>query len=154
MTGITMKQRFGRAALVGIAGGAVAWAIMIADNTFRADYSFLRAAIMGAFLAGLIVARGFGGRGARGWFMAGLSFALATVLGAIFAVPLIFLDDAFVPKDLLRTFGEVAGMILLGPLYVGGLMGGKLLVLKAWLAVCILVHFVVIGDSMRRRPWG
>ena len=151
MTQITMTQRFGRAALVGIAGGAVAFAIMMSDSMFRADYGFLRAATMGAFLAGLLVARGFGGQGTRGWFWAGTSFAAATILGGVFALPLLFLDEMLVPKDFLRDFGEFAALVFLGPIYVVGLMGSKLLVLKAWVALCILIHMVVIGGSLRTR---
>ena len=151
MTQITMRQRFGRAALVGMAGGAVALAIMSADSMFRTDYGFLRAATMGAFLAGLIVARGFGGRGSWGWFWAGLSFAGATIMGAIFAVPLLFLDEMLFPENMLRELGNFVGASVYGPIYVLSLLGGKLLVLKAWLALCILIHMVVIGGRISAR---
>lgn len=148
MTQITMTQRFGRAALVGAAGGAVALAIMMADSMFRSDYSFLRAATMGAFLAGLLVARGFGGAGTRGWFWAGASFAAATILGALFAVPLLFLDEMLMPMGVLATLGESATTALWGPVYVLGALG-ELLVLKVWATLCILIHMVVIGGSLR-----
>ena len=150
MTQITMTQRFGRAALVGTAGGAVAFAIMMSDSMFRGDYGFLRAATMGAFLAGLLVARGFGRSGTGGWFWAGASFAGATILGAIIAVPLLFLDEMLMPKGVFATLGEALATALFGPAYVVGLLG-ELLVLKAWIGLCILIHMVVIGGSLRAR---
>lgn len=158
MTQITMTQRFGRAALIGMAGGAVAFAIMMSDSMFRTDYGFMRAAVMGAFLAGLLVARGFGGQGSWGWFCAGASFAAATVMGAVFAVPLMFLDEMLVPEDLLNTLGELVSAVrtltlstVLGPAYVVVLIFSKLMVLKAWLAFCLLIHLLVIGGSLRAR---
>jgi len=152
MTQITLAQRFGRAALVGIAGGIVASAIMMSDSMFRHDLGFLRAAIMGAFLAGLIVARGFGGQGARGWFRSGLSFGAASVLGAALAVPFLGFDAWLMRTDMMRSLSEGTGTALLGPVYVLGLIGGERLVLKAWLAFGILTHLVVMAGSARPNP--
>ena len=152
MTQITIGQRFGRAALVALSGGIVALAIMMSDRMFRFDYGFLRAATMGAFLAGLLVARGFGGQGGWGWFRFGLTFGIATILGALFAVPLLGFDAWLMRTDVMRTLGDLIGSALLGPVYVLSLIGGKLLVLKVWLAIGVLIHLFVMGGSARRAP--
>ena len=144
MRQITLKERFGRAALVGFAGGAVALAIICSDPAFRHEFGFVRAAAMGAFLAGFALARGFGGQGPWGWFRAGLTFGLATVLGAMIAVPLLGLDGWLMHTDLMRTLGNWAGSALLGPVYVLGLVGDDGLILRVWLAGLILSHGAAI----------
>ena len=150
MTNITMMQRFGRASLVGIAGAIVASAIMMSDSAFRHEFGFLRAATMGAFLAGMILARGFGGAGAWGWFRTGITFGAATVLGAIIAVPLMGFDAWLMSTDLIRGLWSWSGSVLLGPVYVLSLLGGSALVLKAWVAFGILFHLVLIRGKRRQ----
>lgn len=130
MTNITVTQRFGRAAAIGVAGLAVALMITVADRHFRADMGFLGCATAGAFLAGLIVARTFGGQGTWGWFCAG--FGGARILRPVLAVLLMPFD-----QGVMRAGPAMMEMIVAsgsGPIYVLGMIGGHNWVTEAWIA--------------------
>ncbi|MFC6759465.1 hypothetical protein ACFQFQ_08110 [Sulfitobacter porphyrae] len=92
MTTLTLQQRFAVAAAIGAAGGGVALAMIGQGKFGYGDAGFLRVASAGAFLAGLLVAGGFGGQGVPGLLRALLSFLGATVLGAVIAVLLMPFD--------------------------------------------------------------
>ena len=118
MHAITMDQRIARAIMIGGVGGGVALAITLGDPLFRGEVGFVRAAACGAFLAGLLVARGMGGAGLRGWFQSALTFAAATVLGAAFAVPILILDGWLMETRFMASLGDLAALVLVGPVYV------------------------------------
>lgn len=134
---ITQEQRLTRATLVAAAGGTVALVIVLTDRMFHNDWGFVRAATTGAFIAGLLLARGFGGDGAWGWFRAGLTFSACTVVGAACAVPLLGVDEWLMDTAFVRIFVEMAGVSLLGPVYVLGMLADHYLVWATWAAVFI-----------------
>ena len=86
MTNITVTQRFGRAAAIGVAGLAVALMITVADRHFRADMGFLGCATAGAFLAGLVVARTLGGQGTWGLFTCLVGSAAFVLVSTVLAM--------------------------------------------------------------------
>lgn len=141
---ITQEQRFVRAMLVGASGGVVAFLIMLTDRAFHGDWGFVRAATLGAFFAGLILARGFGGEGAWGWFRAGLTFSACTVLGAAIAVPLLGVDAWLMETQMMDVVHSLAEMSVLGPVYVLSMIGEHYLVWASWAAVFIAAQGVVI----------
>lgn len=94
MPRLNIRQRLTRASLIGGAGLSVAWAIIMSDGSYRHAGVFLRCAGGGAFLAGVILADLFGRGGCRGWFLAGMGYSGATVLGVIFGMCLLPLDAA------------------------------------------------------------
>jgi len=108
MEKITLQHRFARALMIGAAGGAVALALLSQERALYWEWSIVRCAAAGAFLAGLMVARGFGGTGAWMWFRAGFFFSFATVLGAIIAICLLPLDAMIAERDLWRYVGITA----------------------------------------------
>ena len=132
MTTLTLQQRFAVAAAIGAAGGGVALAMIGQGKFGYGDAGFLRVASAGAFLAGLLVAGGFGGQGVPGLLRALLSFLGATVLGAVIAVLLMPFDSLWrqvLPLEILRDW--VAGS-LVGPLHVLEVLADDLLVLVVW----------------------
>lgn len=141
---ITQEQRFTRALLVALSGGVVAAGIMFADSAFRNDWGFVRAAVMGAFIAGLLLARGFGGQGAWGWFRAGLTFAACTVLGAAIAVPLLGMDAWMMDTGLAHIIAALAGMSMLGPVYVLSMVAEHYMIWAVWAAGFITAQSVLI----------
>lgn len=141
---ITQEQRVSRAMLVGASGGAVAIAIVLTDRAFQGDWGFVRAATMGAFIAGYLLARGFGGGTAWGWFRAGMTFAGCTVLGAAIAVPLLGVDAWLMETAAMRWLLDLAGMSLLGPVYVLGMLAERYMVWAVWAAVFIVWHGALI----------
>ncbi len=141
---ITQEQRFGRAAMVGVSGGMVALLIVLTDRMFYGDWGFVRAAFMGAFIAGYLLARGFGGDGAWGWFRAGLTFAACTVLGAAIAVPLLEVDEWLMGTAVMEQVVSFAGMSVLGPVYVLGMLGEHYLVWAVWAAAFIAAQGQVV----------
>lgn len=144
MEKITLHTRFGRAALVGLAGGAVALAITLSDAAFRHEFGFVRAATMGAFLAGFLLARGLGGQGTFGWFRSGLTFGAMTVLGAGLAVPLLGFDAWLMQLEVMQALPHAAGSTVLGPVYVLGMLGAETQVLKVWLAGALTSHAAAV----------
>lgn len=148
MTKMTFQQRFGVALAVGAAGGIVALAITQAGGAMFRDWGFLRVATAGAFLAGLLVAPGFGGAGVRRWFVSGVSFGTATILGAIFAVMLMPLEEILTSSRWLRVVSEMAGSSLFGPVYVIGMIGDNLRVLAGWIGALTAIQ--VLALTQRR----
>lgn len=134
MQRLTFKQRFFRANLIGLAGGAVAGAIVLHDGSFHNVGPFLRCAAAGAFLAGMLLAGLFGRGGCGGWFLAGLGFSMATVLGVVFGITLL-------PVDALLVQGRTGLGTLISPIswgwglaYVLVALWDKAGVLIAWFA--------------------
>lgn len=85
MKRLDVSQRFEIAGIIGVAGGLVALAITGVDRHLSFDWGFVRVACAGAFVAGLACADGFGHRGWRGMLGGGVSFVLATLIGAYVA---------------------------------------------------------------------
>lgn len=148
MDKITLRTRFARASMVGLTGLTVAIAITQFDRHFQGDWGFVRCAAGGAFLAGLMFARSFGGQGAWGMFCAGMGFGASTVLGAIFAVLLMPFEQMLaqiIPTQisLLGESVEIAGLLgasLLGPLYVLTTVADHTQVLLAWIMMLMGLH--------------
>ncbi len=144
MEKITLRTRFIRAGMVGATGAVVAVAITLFERHFSGDWSFVRCAAGGAFLAGLVFARCFGGTGAWGMFRAGMGFGAATALGAICAVLLLPFDQALMnglglPGGYSLFDGVLSGSMI-GPLFVLGEMIENFWVAMAWLAMLAGLH--------------
>ena len=142
MEKITQKQRFIRATFVGAAGGAVALAIVISGSHVGEDWSFVSVATAGAFLAGLLLARGFGGQGAWAFFRAGLFFSMATILGAIFAVALIPVEEVIINNGRWLGIAPVFQSTFIGPAFVGDMVSRGGLTTAIWL-VCMAGSYVI-----------
>lgn len=148
---ITQQQRAARAVLVGMAGGLVALAIVVNDHMFWRDWGFVRAATMGATMAGYLLARGFGGEGLWCWFRAGLTFSACTVLGAALAVPSLFFDEWLMRTGMMEMITGFAETSVLGPVYVLGMVLDHYLVWATWAAGFIAAQGVVIWGREARR---
>ncbi|MGJ8544997.1 MAG: hypothetical protein ACSHWZ_06105 [Sulfitobacter sp.] len=139
------KQRIITAAIIGAAGALVALTIAMAAGDGLRDLGFIRVAAAGAFLSGLLVAPGFGGAGTKGWFLSGLAFGAATVLGAVVAVILMPVDAALFGQGGQGISREILRLAPMGPIYVGMMMVENLAVAAAWLGALACVQLTSAG---------
>ena len=134
MEKITLEQRFARALMISAAGGAVAWALMMQEPALQSEWSIVRCALAGAFLAGLMLARGFGGTGARRWFRAGFFFSLATVMGGCMAILLLPVELMLAEMGIWQNIGLSAFKPFAGPGFALSFIQGGGLIVLIWLA--------------------
>lgn len=140
MTGINATDRIAIATLTGATGVAVAVGITLADPYFNGTIGFWRVAGGGALIAGLGVAAGFGRAGHWGWLLSLLTFAGATVVGAIIAFFLMQMEAALG----FATFGGsgfsgIANSIV-APIFVVSTTVGEVLVGKVWIVCWVVLH--------------
>lgn len=150
MTEMTVDQRFGVATAVSVAGGITALCVMVSSRDFGSDFTFLRVALGGAFLAGLFCAGGFGRAGLAGVLWAALSFVAATFVGAVIAVWLMPYDALWMFKG--GQYGShlrETGGGLIGPLYVLMMVVEKQIALGGWALSGVVVH--LLGLVVRTR---
>ncbi len=142
MSKISLKERFGVAVAIGISGGLVAQAIMQASPYFNGDMGFCRCAAGGAFVAGFVLAGGFGRTGIWGWALAAGSFVAATLIGAVVAVMFLPLENFIASLDLPGVALSFAGGLALGPLFVAEMVTGKASVLLPWAGSVLGIHLL------------
>ncbi|MFC6583840.1 hypothetical protein [Sulfitobacter aestuariivivens] len=121
----SIQQRFSVAAAIGVSGGLVAAAITQADPTFRGDLGFCRCAAAGAFVAGLLLAGGFGRSGLWGLGIAALTFVGATLMGAVIAVMLLPVEALIADLGLRDLAVSISGMAAIAPIFVVEMVTSK-----------------------------
>ncbi|APE43075.1 hypothetical protein BOO69_06330 [Sulfitobacter alexandrii] len=132
MRKMTVDQRFPIALVIGSAGAAVALAIQATTGTFSGEAGFVRVAGAGALLGGLALADGFGRPGWAGLIRSVLSFAGATVFGAMMAVVLLPLDQFLSDIDPFGPLRDAVSAAVVGPLFVLGSILEEAAVLAVW----------------------
>ncbi len=142
MSKTTLKERFGVATGIGVSGGLVAQAITQASPYFAGDFGFCRCAAAGAFLAGFVLASGFGRSGLGGWVLAAVTFVAATLIGAAVAVMFLPLEAFIASLDLPELALTFVGGLAMGPLYVVEMVTGKLGVLLLWVGSILGIHLL------------
>lgn len=133
MEKLTWRQRWTIALFLAIAGAAYLWAALsgqIANFSSQEDSSLLvlayvtAAAFLGAGIAGIIVASGFGRAGPAGWILAYISGAVATLLGG-----------AFGGTFILPVYGTITG-----PFVVVGYARNNPWLFLVWAVLMAAVH--------------
>ncbi|MEM6304173.1 MAG: hypothetical protein AAF744_05595 [Pseudomonadota bacterium] len=144
MSRMTLQKRTGVATAVGLSGALTAFAITQASPFFSGDAGFCRCAGAGAFVAGFLLAGGFGKAGAQGWMWAAGTFACATVLGALCAVLFLPLDDFVARLEVPQmALGLLSGLAM-GPFYVLEMLTSDLAVLLPWFGSILAIQLLAL----------
>lgn len=142
MNKIAIRERFGVALAIGLSGGLVAHAITQVSPVFGSDLGFCRCAAAGAFVAGFVLAGGFGRAGLGGWALAALSFIGATLIGAACAVLFMPLEALIASLDLPNITMGFLGGLAMGPIYVVEMVTSTSAVLLPWVGSILGIHLL------------
>ncbi|QFT60339.1 hypothetical protein FIU94_16035 [Sulfitobacter sp. THAF37] len=129
---MTVDQRFSIGLVIGAAGAGVALTIQATTGTFSGEAGFVRVASAGALLSGLALAEGFGRPGWVGLIRSVLSFAGATVFGAMISVMLLPVDQFLSEMDPFDPLRDALSAAVVGPLFVLGSIAEEVAVLGIW----------------------
>lgn len=157
MTELSFPARLSLAGMIAATGGAVALAIATRapellhySGVFREVAPFLRLAMGGALIAGLLVAPGFGRAGGWGWVCAMLSLAAATALGAALAwslLPVEWVIDLFFGglQHHPMPFENYLPQAFLAMVIVCAFILSHHYVLGAWVMAGVVLHLCARG---------
>jgi hypothetical protein len=127
------------AAGIGLIGGLVMWAALVADDgghvidRLRYDWPMMAGALFGAFCAGLATGGLFGRQGLAGGLLAAFGAVLSTGIGsAIGAASCLWLQAGMMENP-------VAGLIF-GPVFVAASILNSVEVLTTWAGCFLLLH--------------
>ena len=148
MTRINLQHRLGVALAVGLSGGLVAQAITGSAPLLGPDWGFCVCAAVGAFIAGFVLAPGFGIAGVRGWAIAGLTFIVATLLGAAVAVLFLPLEGFLARVEVPQLALDYASAMAIAPLFVLSELFNTINVLLPWLGSILCIH--LLAQYLRR----